>query len=229
MTVALICSQAELEADLGHTLLWRRDVERHVATRLEDARMMAVAARPAVIVVDREFPRGEKLVTQLREDATTRAISIVVVARGDFDPSEVDLLEAGANAILRLPAGPDWDERLVKLIRVPARKDVRFSVMFAVDAMPGQGGPGIPALALNLSANGMLLESSVPLDMGEEVGLSFRLPGDGKAIAGSGRVVRQAAPTQFGIEFRQLESDGRDKVRRFVETLGTGPEGLANA
>lgn len=229
MTVALICSQAELGADLGHTLLWRRDVERHVATRLEDARMMAVAARPAIIIIDREFPRVEKLLTQLREDPSTRALSIVIVARGDFDPSEVELLEAGANAILRLPAGSDWDERLMKLIRVPVRKDVRFSVMFAVDAMPGHGGPGIPALALNLSANGMLLESNLALGIGEEVGLSFHVPGGAKTIAGTGRVVRQASPTQFGVEFRQLEGAGRDEIRRLVETLGHGGGGGAPA
>jgi DNA-binding response OmpR family regulator len=107
MVSVLICTHSELEKELGHTLLWRQDVERHVVSRLEEARMMALAARPSIVVVDRELPWAGRLVSALREDPSTRNLSIVVVARGDFDPSEVELLESGANAILRLP----WNSR----------------------------------------------------------------------------------------------------------------------
>ena len=47
MVSALICTHADLASDLGQTLLWRQDVDRRVVTRLEEARMMALAARPA--------------------------------------------------------------------------------------------------------------------------------------------------------------------------------------
>jgi len=103
MVSVLICTHSELEKDLGHTLLWRQDVDRHVATRLEEALMMALAAHPSIVVVDRDLPWAGRLVTALREDPSTRGLSIVVIARGDFDPGEVELLESGANAILRVP------------------------------------------------------------------------------------------------------------------------------
>src|SRR5438093_2132090 len=120
MAAALICSQEDLQPELGQTLLWRGGIERHVATRLEEARMMAVAAKPDIVVVDRDLPRADKLVAALRDDPSTRRLSIAIVARGDLDPSELELLEAGANAILRLPPGPDWDERLLRLLDIPA-------------------------------------------------------------------------------------------------------------
>lgn len=219
MTNVLLCTQADLEPDLGHTLLWRHDIERHQAARLEEARMMAVAARPSLVVVDRDMPRSDKLVAQLREDEATRALSIVVLARGDFDPVEVEFLEAGANAILRIPAGPDWDDRLVRLMQVPARKEVRLPVQFAVEGVPGNGGSLFPALAVNLSFSGLLLESHLSLAIGDEVGLLFRLPNALGPVSAMGRVVRQAAPTQFGVEFRRFDGDGQVQVRQFVGTL----------
>ena len=214
MPVALICTQAELEPDLGHTLLWRAGMERHVATRLEDARMMAVAAKPDIVIVDRELPRSDRLVAALREDPTTRGLSIVVAARGDFDPSEVELLEAGANAILRLPAGPEWDERLPRLIDVPVRREARFPVHFEVDAI----GPGQPmsAIALNLSMSGMLLESPIPLGVGDEVHLRFQIPDSQAEVETAARVVRMAGPSQYGVEFRLVEADVKERLREFV-------------
>ena len=216
MPVVLICTQAELEPDLGHTLLWRAGVERHVATRLEDARMMALAARPDIVVVDRELPRSDKLVAALREDPSTRGLSIVVAARGDFDPSEVELLEAGANAILRLPAGPEWDERLPRLMNVPVRREARFTVHFDVEETVGAGDPAA-ALALNLSMSGMLLESPIPLAVGDEIQLRFQIPESESTVATPARVVRVAAPGQYGVEFRGVDTGASGDLRAFVD------------
>ena len=116
MFSALICTQKDLGVDLGQTLLWRNGVERQVVGHQEEALLVAMAARPQLVVVDRDLPGAGRLVTGLREDPLTRQLSIVVVARGDFDPAEVELLEAGANAILRIPAGPEWNDRLQRLI-----------------------------------------------------------------------------------------------------------------
>src|ERR1041384_1919432 len=122
MVSALICTHSDLERDLGQTMLWRQDVDRHAATRLEEARMMALAAHPNIVVVDRALPWAGRLVAALREDDSTRRISIVVVARGDFEPAEVELLEAGANAILRVPFDADVDARPHRLGDVAWRK-----------------------------------------------------------------------------------------------------------
>jgi CheY-like chemotaxis protein len=219
MPVALICTQAELEPDLGHTMLWRAGMERHIATRLEDARMMAVAARPDIVIVDRELPRSEKLVAALREDPSTRGLSIVVAARGDFDPAEVELLEAGANAILRLPAGPEWDERLPRLMDVPVRREARFTVHFDVEATAGVGDPAA-ALAINLSMSGMLLESPMPLAVGDEIQLRFQIPQSDSTVATSARVVRVASAGQYGVEFRRVEPGASEQLRAFVDGAG---------
>jgi CheY-like chemotaxis protein len=181
--------------------------------------MMAVAARPDIVIVDRELPRSGRLVAALREDPSTRGLSIVVAARGDFDPSEVELLEAGANAILRLPAGPEWDERLPRLMDVPMRKEARFTVHFDVDEAVGGGDP-TAALALNLSLSGMLLESPVPLAVGDEIQLRFQIPDSESSMATTARVVRMAGDGQYGVEFRRVEADASAQLRAFVAGAG---------
>jgi CheY-like chemotaxis protein len=219
MVSVLICTHNDLQNDLGHTLLWRHDVDRHLASRLDEARMMALAARPNVVVVDRDLPWAARLVSALREEPSTRGLSIVVVARGDFDPGEVELLEAGANAILRLPVDEGGDGRLQRLVDVPARKDARFSVSFRVDAYTA-GAPGPePALALNLSRSGLLMEASSSLDVGDRLELQF-VPGEEPPpVRVRGRVVRLASPSRYGIEFTDLEADVSDRLLRFLDRL----------
>ena len=220
MVRALICSEDDLGDELADTVLGRDGVIRHVARRIEDARTLALAARPAIVMVDRDLPRADQLVAALREDRGTRGLSIAVVARGDFDAMELELLDAGANAILRLPAGPEWDTRLNRLLSVPPRKQARFPVSFWVVASGPDVSGSVAATGLNLSLTGMLLETSVEnLDLGAELDFDIRLPG-GDTLAGSGRVLRLAGPGQYGVEFAALSADAADAVLRFVETAG---------
>ncbi len=219
MAVALLCCEADLEADLRGTVLWRADFERHLARRLEDAQLMALTETPELVVVERELPWAPELVRVLRADPLTRAVSIAVVSRGEFNPREVELLEAGANAVLRLPVGPDWDERLSRLAHVPTRAEARCGVDFEVDATVRQGAPSLRGVALDLSTTGMLLQSPVELSVGEDVDFRFHLPGAGPLVAGCGRVVRQAGERRYGVEFYGLEGQGSEDVRRYVEAL----------
>lgn len=214
MAVALICSPEDLQPELGHTVLWRTGIERHVATRLEEARMMAVAAKPDIVVVDRDLPRADQLIAGLREDPATRRLSIAVVARGDMDPAEVELLEAGANAILRLPPGPDWDERLMRLLDVPVRREARLPVEFGVDTFGSGVAERFPAQALNLSRSGILIETSADLGIGDELELEFPL--DGETVMGRGRVVRHGPPQRFGVQFAPLPEWAAQRIERFV-------------
>lgn len=215
MPAVLICSHGDVEQDLAGTLLWRDDIERKVVIKMEEALMLAVAAKPRLVVVDRDLPWAARVVTALREDASTRGLSVVVMARGDFDPAEVELLECGANAILRLPAGPEWNDRLQRLMDVPVRKEARFPVAFAVEASNGSGSAA-NAQALNLSASGILIETAAALGMQDEVHLQFRLPPAPDSLRVEAQVVRQAAPSQFGLEFRRVGADVARRIQRFL-------------
>ena len=222
MPVALVCTHAVLDQELGHTLLWRGDVERVLVAKPEEARMLAVAAKPDLVLVDRDLPWCERFVIGLREDPGTRGLSIAVLARGDLDPSEVNLLEAGANAILRVPAGDDWDRRLQDLLSVPARRDARFAVRYDVEALGGGSETALHGTALNLSVRGLLLESPVPLRLGDDLTLSLLLPEECGPAAAPGCVVREAGPGRYGIALGALEPASRKAIEAFVASLSNG-------
>jgi DNA-binding response OmpR family regulator len=219
MPLALILSLDSLERELGETVLWRRNMERRLARTLDEAVRHAAAERPDIIVVDHEFPGAAEAVAQLRQAERTRTVSIVALARGDFDSSEIELIAAGVNAILRLPPAGDWDDRLVRLIHVPVRKEARLSIHLLLQDGAESGEQVLPALALNLSVNGMLVESGRALTLGEDIHFAFHLPGSSEIVAGSGTVVRVADGSQrFGIELTHVEGDGRVRIKQFVES-----------
>jgi len=222
MPVTLICSPAPLDDELAGTVLARESVVRHFVGTADGVLAKAAEVKPDLILLDRDLPMVDRLVSSLRRERSTRRTSIVILARGELDPVEVELLDAGANAILRLPVAPDSDERLDRLMQVPVRREVRLPVTFEVEANSGSAVETASATALNVSVNGMLIDSAYGLHIGDDVDFSFRVPGSETAIRGCGRVVRKAGRTQFGVEFYGLEGDGREVIAAWVASGSPG-------
>jgi hypothetical protein len=216
MLSVLICAAAGRVADDLHASpVWREGVERHKADSLHAGLSLAVAARPTLVVIDRDLPRAEKLVQEIRANAQTAGCSIVVVATGDSQPGEVELLEAGANAILRHPPGEDWEERLGRLLRVPARRNLRMHVdleaegYFGVEKHTGR--------ALNVSRTGMLLECPAAARVGDELQFDLHLSMD-MTVKGRARVVRMAGANRYGCEFVSMDEWDARKFQHYLET-----------
>ncbi len=222
MPAVLICSPEPLDTQLDGTALWREGVVRHAASSSEKAKKLLKGTAVQLLVVHRDLPGALELLHFLRRQPNTRHVSMMVVAPEDFDPGEVELLEAGANAILRLPADSEWDERLTRLMEVPARKNVRFPMSFEILAHPGASVETVTALALNLSVSGMLIESTFELKIGADLDFEFQLPEDDTSIRGCGRVVRVAPRNRYGVEFYGLEGDGPQRVQTYIKEHNPG-------
>jgi DNA-binding response OmpR family regulator len=195
----------------------RAALVRHLATSTAEARAFLATLHPALIVIERDLPGAELLVRDIRADERARAASIVVAARGELRPSELALLDAGANAVLRLPAGPDWDERLARLAKVPLRKALRLLVHLQLEGRTLLDLASANGTILNVSTTGMLIECDHPLELGTEVAFSFRLPAAPSPIVGRGRIVRLAGAGRVGVEFLDL---GAAAIRE-ITSLGT--------
>jgi DNA-binding response OmpR family regulator len=204
MSPVLICLTDPVADGLDKTVLWRSDLRRHLATSIAEARTFLGILRPALIVIDRDLPDAEGFVRDIRADEHARNASIVVAARGELRPSELALMDAGANAVLRLPAGPAWDERLARLTRVPLRMALRLPVHLQLEGRTLLDLASANGTILNVSTTGMLIECDRPLDLGVEVGFSFHLPMSSEPITGRARIVRLAGAGRFGVEFNGL-------------------------
>jgi CheY-like chemotaxis protein len=216
---AVVVAASDLAPDLGGTVLFRRNVELVRASRVEEIQRVADEGRLDVVVVDSAMPGASALVAALRQDPATRSVAIVALGRSEFGFGHLGLLEAGANAILPLPPGHDWDDRLMRLIHVPVRRATRFPVDMAIEGGL-RGGLPIAGRALNLSVHGLLLECPHPLEVGEDLRFSFEIPGPGGGVRGTGTVVREASARHFGVELTHVEGDGRVRIKRYVEAAG---------
>ncbi len=213
---AVLLATADLRPELHGTVLWRDNVERLEASGAAEAKRLAAGGRVDVIVVDSALPGAAAHVAALRQDPLTRSTAIVVLGRSEFGADHLDLIEAGANAILPLRAAGTWDDRLVRLVRVPLRASTRLAVEVAVEGGV-RGGLRFSGRALNLSVNGVLLECRQPLEVGDDLRLGFELPGLG-AVSATGTVVRVRPPHHYGVEITSATGEGRQRIKRYVES-----------
>jgi hypothetical protein len=211
--IALVCSEGPMP-ELAETILGRREVDRRFARTADEVRRITRDTRPDIAVVDGAFGAVREVVTSLRR--YPRQVSIVVLAREGMPANEVQLMEAGANAVLMPPPGPGWDAALSRLATVPPRKHTRVPVYFESEVrMSGKPHIGLGTI-LNLSIHGALIETDHPLQLGDTLEIRFRLPPPAGGVQGLARVLRLDAASRFGLEFTRLEGEGRDVVSGFV-------------
>ena len=210
MLRVLICSEVDLRPLLAPTLVGRQGIEVFRAQRFEDVRLLSATLGPQAILIDRDLPKVRELIERLRQEPSTRDRSLAVLAIGELQPVEIELLEAGANGIFRLPPDPGWNDRLSRLLKVPVRQQARLLVRISAETQPESA-----AAILNLSAGGMLLATPLPLKVNDEVAFRFKLP-DGTTVQGAGRVAREATNTGFGVEFASLDEPSREAIRHFL-------------
>ncbi len=213
----LICASESVERELHASPVWRNDLDRAVARNPTEALAQAGVLKPRLIVVDRDLQLSEFLVRQLRVREASRDASILIVAAGEMSSDELGLLDAGANAVLRLPPGPEWDARVEALLHVPTRKDARIDVDLRVVGEAGDAA--IRGRALNVSSTGMLVQTASALSVSSELRFRLELPGFATStgeIDGRARVIRQAASGEYGMLFLEMEPIGAEMLRRFL-------------
>ena len=214
MPIALLCSEGALP-ELTLTVLGRQEVDRRFARTADEVRRVIREIRPDIVVLDGALAGVKELVRGLRR--YPRQVSIVVLARKGMDADEVvELIEAGANAVLSPPPGPDWDAALSRLSIVPPRKHTRAPLYFEIEARePGKVHVGLGTV-LNLCIHGALIETDHPLQLGDTLDVRFRLPNPAGPVQACARVLRLDAARRFGVGFYGLEARGRDVVAGFV-------------
>jgi hypothetical protein len=220
MTTVLICASSGLEAELSRTLFWREDLERYVAERTDDARMLILSAEPHILVVERQMPGGEELMATLGDHSLPHALSVIALSRDVAVPGDGDGASGMVHTVLPLPPGPEWDVRLVEVLQMPARQQERFDIQLGMEARHRHKAATHRGLAVNISAGGVLLDCrDAELGVGEDVHLTLQIPGAEDPVEGRGRIVRQPIEELLAVRFEAFSGNGFDRVRDFLTTL----------
>lgn len=213
----VICAGSRVVKLLEGSPVHRAGFARHVVATAEAGLATAAKVKPQLVLIERDLARAEALVTALRGRAETRACAIAIVGEGTITTEDLGLLSAGANAVLPLPPGPEWDARLEELLSVATRKETRVPVSLAFEARFRT--ERVPGRVLNLSPGGMLVECAAELVVGTQVAFDFQLPGfesSSGEVEGVGRMVRTAGPNLYAVQFTSLDDLGRERLRRFL-------------
>ena len=224
MPIVLIVSSTDLTPELGETMLWRSGIERVFVAHEDSAVSTAQRVRPDLVVVDgTDTHRAAELLRELRSEPAIGDASLAVVSRAVSVSlaDEEALRRAGANLVLVGPVDPSlWDWRLTALLSVPRRKHPRIPVCFGVwsDKVPARAP--LEGEALNLSLRGLLLEADRSPDVGTQLDLWCRLPGQHEPLQAVGRVVWEARADggrrRSGVEFVSLLGEARSRLRNFL-------------
>jgi DNA-binding response OmpR family regulator len=224
MSKVLIVGCDRLIPDLGRTILWRSDIERVFAPDSAAAMEVARVQMPNLILIDgADAQPTAELLHRLREEPSTRSVSVAVVSRHPSLPEKEILRHSGANVVLTGRPDPFlWDDRLEELLHVPRRREARIPARVEIWSRFGADDESVEALVLNIGPRGMLVETREPLDVGAKLELSFGLPDQPEPLKAVGQVVREASaaagdPYRFGVEFLLLRADARDRIEAFVD------------
>jgi hypothetical protein len=110
----------------------------------------------------------------------------------------------------------DDHQKQIRKARSHERIALQCSVVLASGIQVGEGW------VLELSVRGCLMESSVPVKVGDNLQLRLSLPEPEPSMRVSRAAVRWAQGLQFGVEFIGMEEKDRIRLNRFV-TLQEDP------
>lgn len=112
-----------------------------------------------------------------------------------------------------------------KILKINSRRKDRTSICVLVEE-PGKNQEYFDK-TVDLSENGIFIETEEPRRRGEQVTLSFALPGTqpitvtgrvAHVVKGRGRLTPARQPNGMGIEFTQVDSRSRKLIQDFVNS-----------
>jgi PilZ domain len=222
MPAALLCAPegVDLGAELQSTALSRGDFEWIGCSQLAAAKA-AFEKRVDLVVIDRELAWALPLVRWMRGSPETAAVPALVASRGGDPTRDRELAAAGAHAVLRLPAGREWDGCLSRLLPFAVRVGLRVPVHFRVSGRIAATREARTGTALDVSEAGMLLEAT-DLALGDELHLVFQVPGRSVPTSVPARVVRRAAHDRWGLALAPTRDDFVRQIRALAASLRGG-------
>ena len=226
MKRVVVVSRQDVSRFLQRTVLWRAEVERHLAREYGEAVAVVAAVAPQLVVVDAaELAPATEFIAALRGDPGLRETGVVALLHAPEPAAEAALRAAGAGVVLPTPVDPRvWDARLETLLSVPRRRDARVPVRLQTWARSEDGPTTLEGYSLNISLNGILLECAHPLEVGTSLDIALALP-DGEPEEASlvGQVVRAAGSPEprhrYGVKFLVRRGRAAARIASFVDAV----------
>lgn len=219
----LLVDQSRASLAYQETILRRREVTILTAVSGTEGLTRARMDRPQLIIhsFDLFDMSAPEFCRAIRDDDSTRVISMLLVCERD-QTSESDLcLSAGCNDVIYRPLQRrELDDKVEKLTSIPVRRQLR--TITKIEVSLEKNGRFILARSVNISSTGMLLEVDRVLPGEGRIRLHFFLPGDAKPIQIDADVLRaefSGTNAKYGVRFISTTPEERDRIDHFVHRL----------
>ena len=158
---------------------------------------------------------------EIRADASTRAMSLLLVGERDA-PEQTDLcLSAGCNDVIYRPLQRhELDAKVARLTSIPSRRELR--TLTRIEVSVEKNGRFIIGRSINISASGMFIEVDRVLPGEGRLRLHFYLPGDPRPLQLESDVLRAeftGGTARYGVRFTTADDAERERIERFVRRL----------
>jgi CheY-like chemotaxis protein len=157
----------------------------------------------------------------IRDGDATRATSLLLVADEGDEHLAALCLAAGCNEVVHKPIDEaDLDRKVAKLSAVPVRKELRTLVKLELSLE--MAGHGFLGHSLNISTNGILVQTSEILAPEARVIVQFYLQHDPMPMRVKSQVVRAeftGGAGRYGLQFHAIPDGERDRLAVFIERI----------
>jgi len=218
----LLVDDTELFLDLQKSYLDRSSFNILTARSGPEALMAIRARRPTLVILDLIMPGmdGDEVCRKIKSDPLTNTIPIIMVSKGQGSEMQKRCIDAGCDAFVPKPLKKsELLDAIEKTIVIAKRRFPRIPTHLQSDAW--HGGKYMELWIHSISKGGIFLEMESPPPVGDEIDVTFSLPGvegkiKGKAEVRWQGVVREGSAFGAGCKFIEIDNRQADIVGDYV-------------
>src|SRR6266849_1241383 len=219
LTSLVVCADAQAVQVLSHVLLGLGIGVEHCGD--SPAAVGRLVAQPfdAILVDCKDQHAARELIAAVRKTPANKTTVVIAMVDG---PNQVrELLASGANFILYKPVSAERAGSSLQAARGLMRREKRRKPRIPLHARASidyAGTEKAPATLLDLSEEGLAIQSECRLPQHCQVYFQFTLPGHKPMVQLSGEVVWQDASGRVGIRFAHVPQTSRRVLNEWIKT-----------
>jgi CheY-like chemotaxis protein len=221
--LVLVAGIARSSFDELAPVLDRHKVDVVQVTSAEDSIKFAHSDRVDLIILEAEPTEMslEDVVRTIRaESSASNKASILVLAKPGSEDEARQLIGHGVNRVMLSVDPPKFIAlQVADLLDIAPRATLRLTTRLLVEM--ADGSEEALGAVVNMSADGLLLETDADLEPGQHIILSIDIDPQDEPVAGKAEVVRKADPDRDGVEgigvrFLEFAGDGRKRLEAIL-------------
>lgn len=206
-----------------NTFLDRTDMRVFTATTTDEVLDIHRKVHVDLIIVAFDMPgmSSQQLCSQIREDGEHGEVPIIVVCAHSRRVMERSS-NCGANAVITRPIKPaQLLTKAKKLLKLSWRETYRVLLNVAIDGTVNNNRC-LSCNSLDISLDGMLIETEQVFTVGDRISCSFFLP-DMSQVETTGEIVRTITPAAgvtknwYGVHFVDVSPDAEKILETFID------------